>query len=80
MHGRDAAALSLVQGDIERDGGRAMKVLGDVIALGDVVWTHVLRRDKPDRHMLIGVRSLSRWGHRKEERNQPAERPYEELS
>jgi 3-oxoacyl-[acyl-carrier protein] reductase len=36
VHGRDAAALATVHQDIERAGGRAMQVTGDVTKLADV--------------------------------------------
>jgi 3-oxoacyl-[acyl-carrier protein] reductase len=36
VHGRDAAALAAVRSDIERAGGRAIQVMGDVTRFGDV--------------------------------------------
>lgn len=36
VHGRDAAALSAVRGEIERAGGRAIQVTGDVTRFADV--------------------------------------------
>lgn len=36
VHGRDVAALSEVRGSIERDGGRAIQVTGDVTKFADI--------------------------------------------
>jgi 3-oxoacyl-[acyl-carrier protein] reductase len=36
VHGRDAASLGLVRADIERDGGTAIQVLGDVTKFGEI--------------------------------------------
>src|SRR5262245_19539457 len=36
LHGRDAAALSAVRSEIERAGGQAISVVGDVTSFGDV--------------------------------------------
>ena len=36
VHGRDAAALSLVRADIERAGGRAMQVVADVTQFAEI--------------------------------------------
>jgi 3-oxoacyl-[acyl-carrier protein] reductase len=36
VHGRDAAALALVQADIERDGGKAIQVFGDVTKFNEI--------------------------------------------
>src|SRR5262245_822654 len=35
-HGRDAAALSKVRADIEREGGKAIEVFGDVTKFSDI--------------------------------------------
>src|SRR5215813_8638015 len=36
VHGRDAAALSKVRADIEREGGKAIEVFGDVTKFSDI--------------------------------------------
>jgi len=36
LHGRDAAALSKVRADIEREGGKAIEVFGDVTKFSDI--------------------------------------------
>jgi len=36
LHGRDAAALSKVRADIERDGGKVIEVFGDVTKFSDI--------------------------------------------
>src|ERR1700722_14658825 len=36
LHGRDEKALSSVQADIERDGGRAISLCADVIKLSEI--------------------------------------------
>jgi len=36
IHGRDAAALSVVQAEIERDGGKAIQVFGDVTRFNEI--------------------------------------------
>src|SRR5499433_3728891 len=36
IHGRDAAALSVVQAEIERDGGKAIQVFGDVTRFDEI--------------------------------------------
>lgn len=45
VHGRDAAALAEVQADIERDGGSAIQVLGDVTKFDEI---EALRRQIED--------------------------------
>jgi 3-oxoacyl-[acyl-carrier protein] reductase len=46
LHGRDAGALSAVQVEIERAGGRAIGVVGDVTSFGDVERVRVEVEDK----------------------------------
>lgn len=46
VHGRDVAALSLVQSDIERDGGSAIQVLADVTRFNEI---EDMRRQIEDR-------------------------------
>jgi 3-oxoacyl-[acyl-carrier protein] reductase len=46
VHGRDTAALGAVHAEIERAGGRAVQVVGDVTKLADV---EVICRDVEDR-------------------------------
>jgi 3-oxoacyl-[acyl-carrier protein] reductase len=45
LHGRDAAALRLVQDDIEREGGTAISILGDVTRFDEI---EAMRRQVED--------------------------------
>lgn len=59
IHGRDIAAVSAVHAQVERAGGRAVQVVGDVTKLADV---EVMRRDVEDRLGPIDVLVLNAGG------------------